>query len=207
MEEVLALVLAVFLGVSSVVSGSVKVPQTPQQVGYGRMLFVGDSRSVDMFDKEESEIMAGKYNGITVYCKNCAQYNDMISWIEHCGMDNFDTLVTWMGCNEHGDFGEYGAYYDSLIAQGKKIVVCTIGPTDDEYLANDFDRTYYVNDLMVKFNNSLTSWAKERGVKIIDLYSYINNSSTVYPCSEDGVHFYPQPTTELWELIVANLKY
>ena len=174
--------------------------------GYGRILFVGDSRTVDMFSAEAEEIRGGVYNGIPVYCKNGCKYQYMVDAVNEYGMDNFDTLVSWMGCNDFGEFSPYGPYYDQLIAAGKQVVVCTVGPTQDEYLLDDMDWYYYPNANQIKFNNSLVSWANSKGVKIIDLYTYISNSSTVNLDPNDGIHYLPQPTTELWSVIRGSLK-
>ncbi len=189
----------------SVTGGMANLP-TPKQNGYGRILFVGDSRTVDMFTGDSNEVIGQNKDGITVYCRDGAAFRDVTPWVESCGMDNFDTLVTWMGCNSFGDFSEYGPYYDSLLAKGKTIVVCTVGPTVDECLLIDEDYLYYPNANQIRYNNSLVAWANERGVKIIDLYSYISNSSTVTVSETDGIHYFPQPTTELWNYIRANLK-
>lgn len=180
--------------------------KTPERVGYGRKIFTGDSRTVDMFSGDVSEISGSVYNDITVFCKDGAQYDDMVSYINGYGIDNFDTLITWMGCNDFGNFSQYGPYYDSLIAQGKQIVVCTVGPTQDEYLLDDMDWYYYPNSNQVKYNNSLVSWANSKGVKVIDLYSYISNSSSITVVPTDGIHYLPQPTIELWNVIQGSLK-
>ena len=176
-----------------------------KQEGYGRILFTGDSRTVDLFSAQAEEIRGDVHNGIPVYCKNGCQFQYMVDAINEYGMDNFDTLVSWMGCNEFGDFSQYGPYYDSLIESGKTIVVCTVGPTVDDQLLNDVDYLYYPNANQIKYNNSLTAWANERGVKVIDLYSYISNSSTISVVPGDGIHYLPQPTTELWTYILGSL--
>ena len=230
MEKVYSVIIAMIVSFVTVTSGNVKLPEPeklaeavesaaaetttaeqkaveePKQKGYGRILFVGDSRSVDMFTGDTNEVLGQNIDGMTVYCRDGAQYKDMVPWIESYGIDNFDTLVTWMGCNNFGDFSEYGPYYDSLLAKGKTIVACTVGPTVDECLLIDVDYLYYPNANQIKYNNSLVAWANERGVKIIDLYSYISNSSTVTVSETDGIHYFPQPTTELWNYIKANLK-
>ena len=130
----------------------------------------------------------------------------MIAAVNSVGMENFDTLVSWMGCNDYGDFTPYQSFYDSLLQQGKKLVLCTVGPTDDTALANDFDRVYYVNERQVQYNSALSSWAKQNNVKVIDLYSYIQSSSDLYIDTVDGIHYQPQPTTEIWNKITDSLK-
>ena len=180
--------------------------KAPEQVGYGRILFTGDSRTVDMFSEDASEIRGDVYNGIPVYCRNGAKFEYMVGAIDEYGIDNFDTLVSWMGCNDFGNFSQYGPYYDQLLAQGKQIVVCTVGPTVDECLLDDMDWYYYPNSNQINYNNSLKAWANSKGVKVIDLYSYISNSTTITVVPTDGIHYLPQPTTELWNLILGYLQ-
>ena len=230
MEKVYSVIIAMIVSFVSVTSGNVKLPEpekvteaiesgaadttaaekkeaeAPKQKEYGRILAVGDSRTVDMFTGDQSEILGGVYDGITVYCRDAEGFGFLGEAIGAHGIDNFDTLLTIMGCNSYGDFSQYGPYYDSLIAQGKNIVVCTVGPTADQYLATEFDRTHYENFRQINYNNSLVAWANQRGVKIIDLYSYISNSSSIIVSEADGIHYFPQPTTELWNYIRANLK-
>lgn len=172
---------------------------------YGRILFVGDSRTVDIFSAEANEI-AEAHDGISVWGLNGGQYDDMVNYINNFGIDNFDTLVSWMGCNEFGNFGSYGAYYEQLMSQGKKVVVCTVGPTKDECLLDDMDWYYYPNSNQIKYNNSLVDWANGKGVKVIDLYTFISNSTTITVVPTDGIHYLPQPTSELWSEILRNLK-
>lgn len=178
---------------------------TPQKIDYGRILYVGDSRSVDLFDQYAEEVRAANYNGITVYCKNACQLSYMEGAVGEVGMDGFDTLVSWMGCNDYGNFAKYEPFYNNILAQGKKLIVCTVGPTDDNCLDEE-DRYYYDNARELEYNAALVSWANSNGVKVIDLYSYITSHDSVYVDPADGIHYQPQPTTELWSVILANLN-
>ena len=184
--------------------------QTAKPAGYGRILFCGDSRTVDMFSESADEIRNEVHDGIPVYCKNGCQFEYMVDAVNEYGLDNFDTLVSWMGCNNFGDFSKYGPYYDQLLAQGKQLVICTVGPTVDECLLIDEDYLYYPNSNQINYNNSLRAWANGKDVKIIDLYSYIDssikNSGPISIVPTDGIHYLPQPTTELWNYIISNLK-
>lgn len=181
-------------------------PAAPQTVDYGRIVYTGDSRSVDMFDGGVGEIWYGSYNGITVFCKDACQQDYMINAVNNVGWENFDTLVSWMGCNNYGDFGPYAEFYNYVLSQGKNLILCTVGPTLDSALANDFDRTHYTNDLQIAYNNSLWAWANANGVKVIDLYSYINSNPDIYLDPADGIHYQPQPTTVIWNVILSNLN-
>ncbi len=185
-------------------------PQPQQPAGYGRILFCGDSRTVDMFSEPLSEIRNEVHDGIPVYCKDGCKYEYMVNAINEYGLDNFDTLVSWMGCNNYGDFSQYGPYYEQLLSQGKKLVLLTVGPTVDEYLDGDFDKEYYTNARQIKYNNSLKAWTKGKDVKVIDMYAYIdnamNNSGGIIINPTDGIHYYPQPNPDLWNYILSNLQ-
>ncbi len=178
----------------------------PQKPDYGRIIFTGDSRTVDMFYADRNEIWGESFDGIPVYCRDACQSDYMINAVNSYGMDNFDTLVTWMGCNDYGNFSPYESFYNNLLQQGKNIVVCTVGPTDNNTLANDFDREYYTNERQIAYNSSLISWANSNNVKIIDLYTYISGNGNLYINPEDGIHYMPQPTTEIWNYILAQIR-
>ena len=182
------------------------VQATPQKPDYGRIIFTGDSRTVDMFYSDRDEIWGEAFDGIPVYCRDACQSDYMINAVNSYGMDNFDTLVTWMGCNDYGNFSPYESFYNNLLQQGKNIVACTVGPTDNNTLANDFDREYYTNERQVAYNSSLISWANSNNAKIIDLYTYISGNGNLYINPEDGIHYMPQPTTEIWNYILAQIR-
>lgn len=202
---VLALITLLLLGCVGQ-EKAISKAESPAPIDYGRIIYTGDSRSVDMFDGNREEIWDEVHDGIRVFCKDACQSDYMIAAVNSVGMENFDTLVSWMGCNDYGDFTPYQSFYDSLLQQGKKLVLCTVGPTDDTALANDFDRVYYVNERQVQYNSALSSWAKQNNVKVIDLYSYIQSSSDLYIDTVDGIHYQPQPTTEIWNKITDSLK-
>ncbi len=176
----------------------------PQKVDYGRILFAGDSRTVDMFDGGTDEIRKAVYDGITVYCKDACQLDYMEGAVSDFGMDNFDTLVSWMGCNDYGNFAKYIPFYENILASGKKLVLCTVGPTDDNSLDEE-DKPNYYNQREIEYNAALASWANGKGIKVIDVYSYINSNSDIYLDPVDGIHYQPQPTTAIWRYILSSL--
>lgn len=174
--------------------------------GYGRMLFIGDSRTVDIFTGERDKILGEMYDNISVYCMDGAQFKFMTDSIDSVGLDGFDTLVSWMGCNEFGDFSQYGPYYDELLGNGKQLVVCTVGPTKDDCLLDDLDYLYYPNANQIAYNNSLKEWAGGAGVRVIDLYTFIDATDTIYQDPKDGIHYLPKPNPELWNHILEELN-
>lgn len=170
--------------------------------GYGRIFFIGDSRTVDMFDGEVIEVYDKKADGIRVFAKDgvhCAYMTDVIGAY---GMDEFDTIVTWLGCNDNNDVALYEQVYENLLNQGKQLVICTVGPTEDANLGEGFDASNYPNQKMVDFNQNITSWAASHNVKVIDLYTFVKNNIEI---SNDGIHYNPKPTTAIWNYILSNL--
>ncbi|MCR5676091.1 MAG: SGNH/GDSL hydrolase family protein [Lachnospiraceae bacterium] len=167
-----------------------------------RILFVGDSRTIDMFADSDDEISGMNANGIVVYAKHGHGYSYMTGVVDRYGHENFDVLVTWMGANDHGNFSSYEGYYNGLLAEGKTIVVCTVGPTDDETLA-EWDHPDYENSRMTAYNASLVQWASQHGVQVIDLYNYIALNVAIDPA--DGIHYTPRPTAGIWGKIVSSL--
>lgn len=170
--------------------------------GLGKIFFVGDSRTVDMFDGNTSEIYDYNAGGIRVFARDgchCAYLTDVLG--SH-SMDEFDTLVSWLGCNDNNDAALYEQVYENLISQGKTVIVCTVGPTRDEFLSGDFDTANYPNEKMIAFNRNITAWAGAHGVRVIDLYSFVQNNIEISP---DGIHYNPKPTTAIWNYIISSL--
>ncbi|MCR4991053.1 MAG: hypothetical protein K6A38_09340 [Lachnospiraceae bacterium] len=163
-----------------------------------RILFVGDSRTIDMFADSDETLSGAVHDGITVYAKHGYGFDFMKESVNSFGTDNFDILISWMGANDHGNFDSYRSYYSSLIESGKTVILCTVGPTDDEHLVS-YDHPNYENVMMLKYNESLLSFAKEKGIKVIDLYTYISNNISIDPA--DGIHYTPRPTTSIWNYI------
>ena len=180
-------------------------PAAPEKIDYGRILFVGDSRTVDMFSADQDRINGEVHDGILVYAEDGANYTFHIGVMGIVDTSNFDTLITWMGCNDKGVFSNYEPHYNGLLNEGKRIIVCTVGPTNDEALV-EWDRGYYDNARQIEFNAQLVNWANQHGVKVIDLYSYLCNTGDVYLNPSDGIHYMPQPTTGIWNIIRSNLN-
>ncbi|MCR5102394.1 MAG: hypothetical protein K6B41_13675 [Butyrivibrio sp.] len=168
-----------------------------------RVLFIGDSRSVDMFSAKKSEIKGKVYNNITVYCKDAGNYDYMVKAIKMAGIKNYDVIVTWMGANDRGDFSKYQKYYKKLLKKNVKLILCTVGYSDDSNLGDEGDRLYYNDYLMCRFNQSLISFAQKNNVKKIDLYSYTRKN--IKAEENNGVHYDPKPTKKIWNYIVKKI--
>ena len=183
-----------------------ETPKTPEKTDYGRILFVGDSRTVDMFSADRDKILGEVYDGITVYAEDARSYTFLIETMSSAGTENFDTIISWMGCNDYGNFANYQPHYEGLLREGKRLILCTVGPTLDSGLANDFDKTHYLNDFQIAYNSALWTWANANGVKVIDLYSYLANTTDVYLDPADGIHYQPKPTGAIWSVIRSALN-
>lgn len=183
-----------------------ETPKAPEKTDYGRILFVGDSRTVDMFSADRDKILGEVYDGITVYAEDARSYTFFIETMSAAGTENFDTIISWMGCNDYGDFSNYQPHYEGLLREGKRLILCTVGPTLDSALANDFDKTHYLNDFQIAYNSALWTWANANGVKVIDLYSYLANATDVYLDPADGIHYQPKPTGAIWSVIRSALN-
>ncbi|WP_026510586.1 SGNH/GDSL hydrolase family protein [Butyrivibrio sp. LC3010] len=173
-----------------------------QQSDYGRIFFIGDSRTVDMFDKDATEIFDYKAGDIRVFARDGCVCTYMYDVMNQYGADEFDTIVSWLGCNDNKDVDSYKIIYEEILSKGKKLVICTVGPTADEYLSGDWDVTNYPNQYIISFNQKITEWAGSHGIKVIDLYSYVSNNIEI---SQDGIHYNPKPTTAIWNHILSEL--
>lgn len=169
----------------------------------GRVIFVGDSRTIDMFADSDDPINGAVHDGIIVHARHGHAVDYFKSVMESVKPVAGDMVVSFMGANDRGAFGPYGEIYNSLLAQGVKLVVCTIGPcaTGAGYGNQYYDA--YHNIKMTTFNEQLVPWANTNGVPVIDTYSYIWNNIKIDP---DGIHYLPRPTTALWQYILDSLK-
>lgn len=170
---------------------------------YGRVIFLGDSRTVDTFSEEYQYVEHLNVNGVIVYAMDCVGYDYMPQIIDEYGLDNFDTLIVWLGCNDDGVFEPYGKYYENLISQGKKLVICNVGPTENSYLPEECMHDY-TNEAMIRYNDSLNEWASTHEVQIIDMYTFALNNLTINP--DDGTHYVPRPTVAVWDEIMSHLQ-
>lgn len=172
----------------------------PEKKDYGHIVFVGDSRTVDIFDGEGYEVFNLDINGVKVYAENgqgCDYLKDIMRHIDY----NCDTVITWLGCNDHYNIEQYKAFYDELLSKNINLVICNVGPTVNECL-DEWDSTRYRNEDMVAFNEQITAWANAHGVKVIDMYSYVNSNLQI---DADGIHYSPKPTSAVWSYIMGSL--
>ncbi len=169
------------------------------------VLFIGDSRTVDMFSAEKSEIRGKVYNNITVYAKDGGTYAYMRDTLKKVNLNKYDVIVSWMGANDHGNFDKYESYYKKLNKKKDlNLVLCTIGYSDNSKLGDLGDCLYYNDGIMQRYNEGLTKWAKKNDVTTIDLYKF--TKCNIDARDNNGVHYVPNPTTEIWNYAVKKIN-
>lgn len=169
-----------------------------------KVLFIGDSRTVDMFSSKKGEIKGRTYNNITVYAKDGATFGYMKNVVKKADLSNYDVVVSWMGANDRGNFGKYSSYYKKLKKKMKgHLVLCTVGYSDNNKLGDLGDMLYYNDGIMKQFNKGLNKWARKYDVETINLYSYTKKHVTAR--SNNGVHYVPSPTVDLWNYTVKQI--
>ena len=169
----------------------------------GRILFVGDSRTIDMFADSDVSLEGEEHDGVLVYARHGHAF-DYLQWLtEELAVNETDTLVSWMGANDRGNFPPYGALYNKLLEEGVRLVVCTVGPTASD-MAEVWNNEPYDNKYMQQFNTALISWAAANSVPVIDLYGYVSRNVEIDMA--DGVHYLPRPDPELWGYILEGME-
>ena len=166
-----------------------------------KVMFIGDSRTIDMFSASDSQYSGVVKDSITVYAKNGGGYGYFNNVINKYDVDDFDIIIVWMGANDRGKFENYKTPYKKLLDKGKTLILCTAGPTNNAALDGE-DTWRCSNSLMKSYNAALESWAKDNNVDVIDLYSYISQNISI---GGDGLHYTPQPTTRIWDKIIYEL--
>lgn len=169
-----------------------------------RTLFIGDSRTVYMFNVKNIELCGVIKNGMYVYARAGAQFWYINEVVEKLDPDSYDAVVSWMGANDRGSFTNYNYCYNEIISMGKKLVLCTVGPVTDSLL-DEIGIIVFNNGLMVKYNKALKKWAKNNNINVIDLYAFIRKKRLRVD-SSDGVHYLPKPNTKIWRYICSRFS-
>ncbi len=168
-----------------------------------RTLFIGDSRSVDIFSGSESSILGEVHDDIVVCAMNSAKIFFMKDVLKNSDLSDYDTIITWMGANDYGAFNPYKKNYSKLVSSGKKLVLCTVGASGDQYMPPQ-DLPYFGNGVINSFNSQLKKWAKKKKVDTIPLFEYVQKN--VHVDSKDGVHYSPKPNKNIWNYILDNIS-
>lgn len=168
-----------------------------------KTLFIGDSRSVDIFSAGATGILGEVHNNVVVCALNGGNVNFMNEVVNNSDLNDYDTIITWMGCNDYGVFKPYKKNYSKLVSQGKKLVLCTVGASSDQNIRPEL-RSLFGNGVISGFNSQLKKWAKKKKVKTIPLYEYVQKNMAFD--AKDGVHYSSKTNKALWHYILENFR-
>ncbi len=168
-----------------------------------RTLFLGDSRGVDLFTGTPGTYEGYVRNGMVVYTADGAANSYLEKIYKYTDLNDYDTVVSWLGANNYGNFKVYKKTYNKLLKRGKNLVLCTIGAVSPAYFPEGDDYYFGVN-VIGHFNKALRNYAKGNSrIRTIDLYKYTKKHVTIE--TRDGVHYLPKPTKVLWKYIVKKV--
>lgn len=172
--------------------GTISVPDHPIAQTAERMVFIGDSRTVDM--------MNAVHDGSVWACKVSMGYQ----WMATVGVPAVDgyidagtAVIILMGVNDPYNISNYIGYTNEKAAEwaarGATTYFVSVGPVDGD--------PYVTNAEIESFNAALQ--ANLSGVYYIDIYSYLmaNGFSTV-----DGTHYPDNVSIAIYNYIVEHLE-
>ena len=172
--------------------GILSVPDHPIATTAEKMVFIGDSRTVDM--------MNAVHDGSGWACKVSMGYQ----WMATEGVpavesyiDSGTAVIILMGVNDVYNISNYIGYTNQKAAEwaakGATTYFVSVGPVTSD--------PYVTNAEIEAFNEALQ--ANLSGVYYIDIYSYLVNNgfSTV-----DGTHYPDNVSIAIYNYIVENLE-
>ncbi len=172
--------------------GTISVPDHPIAQTAEKMVFIGDSRTVDM--------MNAVHDGSVWACKVSMGYQ----WMATVGVPAVDgyidagtAVIILMGVNDPYNISNYIGYTNEKAAEwaarGATTYFVSVGPVDGD--------PYVTNAEIESFNAALQ--ANLSGVYYIDIYSYLmaNGFSTV-----DGTHYPDNVSIAIYNYIVEHLE-
>lgn len=172
--------------------GTISVPDHPIAQTAEKMVFIGDSRTVDM--------MNAVHDGSVWACKVSMGYQ----WMATVGVPAVDSyidagtaVIILMGVNDPYNISNYIGYTNEKAAEwaarGATTYFVSVGPVDGD--------PYVTNAEIESFNAALQ--ANLSGVYYIDIYSYLmaNGFSTV-----DGTHYPDNVSIAIYNYIVEHLE-
>ncbi len=168
-----------------------------------RTLFIGDSRTLDLFTAKPGHIYGKVYDGIVVFAYDGAEARDMKSILNRVDLSDYDKIVSWMGANDRGEFERYTGYYNKLLRKHKKLVLCTVGYSVEDKLPPG-DDNYYGYGIFLSYNNKLKAYAKKHHLQVIGVAGAVERYTNID--ETDGLHYFPKPNKKLWKFFVKKIK-
>jgi len=168
-----------------------------------RTLFIGDSRTLDMFTSKPGKHYGRVHNGMVVFALDGATARDMTNILNRVDLGDYDRIVSWMGANDYGHFEHYQNYYDKLLKKHKKLILCTVGQSNDDCLP-ERDSVYFGNCVISSFNKKLKQYAKQHKLTVINVSKAVSKYTTID--GADGLHYSPKPNKKLWKYFVKQIQ-
>ena len=167
-------------------------PVIPAQIAPHRVIFVGDSRMVQMHE-------ALGNTGVLYIAENAKGYD----WFVEKAIPQIDSscgkgsrIVINLGVNDPGNADKYVAMVNAKAsewtAKGAKVYYALVNPV--------WDNPYTTEDQVVAINNKLAAGLV--GVKILDTHTYlVNNGYRLI----DGLHYDGPTYASLYSYILSNI--
>ena len=179
-------------------------PTAPNIDGSGKVVFIGDSRTVQMYAYISGDWKGANYSSGGVHLVGdsifVAQGGKGLTWMKQTGVPvaekyfKSDTaIVFWMGVNDLRNIDSYISYMNENVSSwtknGSRVYYASIGPCSGKYSS--------MNDGIAKFNTKLQS-NLDRNITWIDVYGYLNREG--YDTS-DGLHYTKNTSNRIYNYI------
>lgn len=182
-----------------------KSASKPSTVANGKFVFVGDSRTVQMYAYKSGNWTSANYSqgGVHIVGNDVfiAQGSQGLNWMKSTGMPAANsylssgvTLVIWMGVNDLSYVDQYITYLQqnsgTWSSKGIRVYYVSVGPCQDSY--NNLNSS--ITNFNSKLKNNLPS-----GIKWIDLSTNISFKTT------DGLHYDQSTSNAIYNYIKSQV--
>jgi Tfp pilus assembly protein PilW len=181
---------------------------TSSNAGINRILFIGDSRTVQMYAYLTNDWNGANYSsgGVHNYDGNIivAQGSMGLDWMRNTGVPaakqyftSGTAIVIMMGVNDLSNIDNYISYinenYSSWTSNGARVYFATVNPCLGSYA--------HLNSSIDSFNSRLKS-SLPSGVKVIDTNNYLMSEGYV---TTDGLHYDKTTSESIYNYIKSNV--
>lgn len=161
------------------------------EVSEGSKYFlIGDSRIVGL--NQVTDISSeDKYDVL-------AKVGEGYYWLSEQELPSDKVIVSFLGVNDLGNVQKYISYYNSILQQGYRLVLITVGPVDED-VESQFGYSV-LNEDIDEFNKCILNGVN---CEVLDLNTYLElmGYSTI-----DGVHYTQETYRVIYDFIIDNLK-
>lgn len=177
---------------TEVQEGTLSKPDRPEKTVDGKLIFIGDSRTVGIRDAVDDDSIWS--------CKSSMGY----AWMSSTGVpqiedeiDEYTSVIILMGVNDVNQINNYVNYINKKANDwadlGAKTYFVSVGPVEND--------PYVTNAQIESFNAAME--ANLAGVTYIDIYSHLvsNGFYTV-----DGIHYPDSVSIDIYNYILEHLE-